>query len=87
MNLERIKERYFKEAILAMRDIFTILLTRLSIPKKGDFLVNEKYLFEVGGKSKGFKQIKDLANSYVVADDIEIGSGNKIPLWLFGFMY
>jgi len=60
---------------------------RLSIPKKGDFLVNEKYLFEVGGKSKGFKQIKDLPNSYVVADDIEIGSGNKIPLWLFGFMY
>lgn len=59
----------------------------LSIPKKGDFLVDEKYLFEVGGKSKGFKQIKDLPDSYVVADDIEIGSGNKIPLWLFGFMY
>jgi len=60
---------------------------RLSIPKKGDFLINEKYLFEVGGKSKGFKQIKDLPDSYVVADDIEIGSGNRIPLWLFGFMY
>lgn len=59
----------------------------LSIPKKGDFLVDEKYLFEVGGKSKGFKQIKDLPDSYVVIDDTEIGSGNKIPLWLFGFMY
>jgi hypothetical protein len=59
----------------------------LSIPKKGDFLVDEKYLFEIGGKNKGFKQIKDIPNSFVVADDIEIGFGNKIPLWLFGFLY
>jgi len=60
---------------------------RVHILKKGDFLINEKYIFEVGGKNKGFKQIKDLPNSFVVADDIEIGSGNKIPLWLFGFLY
>ena len=59
----------------------------LSIPKKGDFLVDEKYLFEVGGKNKSFKQIKDIQNSFVVADNIEIGFGNKIPLWLFGFLY
>ena len=59
----------------------------ISIPKKGDFMVDETYTFEVGGKGKGFKQIKDLPNSYVVADDIEIGTGNKIPLWLFGFLY
>jgi hypothetical protein len=44
-------------------------------------------LFEVGGKNKGFKQIKDMSNSFVVADDIEVGSGAKIPLWLFGFLY
>ena len=49
--------------------------------------MDEKYIFEVGGKSKGFDQIKDLPNSFVVADDIEIGFGNKIPLWLFGFLY
>jgi predicted AAA+ superfamily ATPase len=60
---------------------------QVAIPKKGDFLVNEKYTFEVGGKGKSFKQIKDMPNSFVVADDIEIGSGNKIPLWLFGFLY
>ena len=54
---------------------------------KGDFYVEEKYTFEVGGKDKSFKQIKDLPNSYVVADDIEVGFGNKIPLWLFGFLY
>jgi hypothetical protein len=50
-------------------------------------MVEEKYLFEIGGKSKSFKQIKDLPNSFMVTDDIEVGFGNKIPLWLFGFMY
>ncbi len=59
----------------------------LQIPKKGDFLVDGEYLFEIGGKSKGFKQIKDAQKSFVAADDIEIGSGKKIPLWLFGFLY
>jgi hypothetical protein len=59
----------------------------VSIPSKGDFLIDDKYLFEVGGKNKSFRQIKDISNSYVVADDIEVGFGNKIPLWLFGFLY
>lgn len=55
--------------------------------KDGDFLVDNQYIFEVGGKNKSFKQIKDIPNSYVVSDDIEIGFNNKIPLWLFGFLY
>ena len=59
----------------------------LSIPKKGDFLIDGKFLFEIGGKNKKFKQIKDMPNSFVVSDEIEIGSKNKIPLWLFGFLY
>ncbi len=60
---------------------------KLSYPKKGDFMVDEQYIFEIGGKDKGFKQIKDMKNSYVVADGIEMGFKNKIPLWLFGFLY
>jgi predicted AAA+ superfamily ATPase len=59
----------------------------IKVARQGDFLVDEKYIFEVGGKNKGFKQIKDLESSFVVADDIQIGSGSKIPLWLFGFLY
>ena len=55
--------------------------------KVGDFLVDNKYIFEIGGKNKSFKQIKDMENTYVIADDIEVGFGNKIPLWLFGFLY
>ena len=59
----------------------------INYSKIGDFLVDGKQIFEIGGKNKSFKQIKDLDNSFVVADDIEIGFGNKIPLWLFGFLY
>lgn len=59
----------------------------VAYPWAGDFLVDEHYLFEVGGKGKGFAQIKGAADAYVVADDTELGLGNKIPLWLFGFLY
>lgn len=56
-------------------------------PKKGDVEIDGKYLLEVGGKGKGFDQIADMPNSYVVNDGVERGVGNKIPLWLFGFLY
>ena len=59
----------------------------ITIPKKGDFLIEGKYLFEVGGKRKTFEQIADIENSYLAIDDIEIGMRNRIPLWLFGFLY
>jgi predicted AAA+ superfamily ATPase len=74
---------------------------KLHTSKQGDFLVDETYTFEVGGANKSFKrpskattpqgkargQIKDVKNSFVVADDIEVGLKAKIPLWLFGFLY
>ncbi|MDA3908298.1 MAG: AAA family ATPase [Sulfurimonas sp.] len=59
----------------------------ISASKKGDFIVDDKFTFEVGEKSKNFNQIKDIKNSFVLADDIEVGFGNKIPLYLFGFLY
>lgn len=54
---------------------------------RGDFLIDEKYILEIGGKNKSFEQIKNIENSFVISDDIEIGFNNKIPLWLFGFLY
>jgi hypothetical protein len=54
--------------------------------KQGDYSVDQ-YRFEVGGKNKSFTQIKDIEQSYLVLDDMEIGEGNKIPLWMFGFLY
>lgn len=59
----------------------------LGFAKDGDFIVDDRYLFEVGGKGKGFAQIRNIPDSFVAADDIEMGFGNKIPLWLFGFLY
>ena len=60
---------------------------KIAMPQKGDLLVDKHILFEVGGRTKGYKQIANIPESYVVADGIDIGFENKIPLWLFGMMY
>jgi predicted AAA+ superfamily ATPase len=62
-------------------------VSKVCAATKGDFTVNEKFIFEIGGKSKTYQQIKNIENSFIAADDIEMGFGNKIPLWLFGFLY
>jgi len=54
---------------------------------KGDFLVDNKYTIEVGGKGKTKKQIVDVENAFIAADNIEYAHLNIIPLWLFGFLY
>lgn len=59
----------------------------VQMPRKGDFLVNGKYLFEVGGEGKTFDQIADIPNSYLAVDGIETGYGARIPLWMFGLLY
>ncbi len=59
----------------------------IQYPKHGDFMVDNTYTFEVGGAGKTEKQIKSVENSFIASDNIEIGFGNKIPLWLFGFLY
>jgi predicted AAA+ superfamily ATPase len=55
--------------------------------KESDFIIDGKYTFEIGGKTKRKKQIQDIPEAYIAADDIEFGFDNKIPLWLFGFLY
>ena len=79
-TLQHIRETYFINQLRASGYDITA-------PKVGDFLVKGKFLFEVGGKGKGFDQIKDLPDSYVASDGLEIGLGNRIPFWLFGFLY
>jgi len=63
------------------------LKNKVNHSKNGDFLVSGIYTFEIGGKNKTRKQIKDIPNSFVASDNIEIGNKNTIPLWLFGFTY
>ena len=53
----------------------------------GDFVVDGRYTFEVGGPDKTFRQIAGIENSYILADRIEFVSGNKLPLWLIGMIY
>ena len=60
---------------------------KIAMPQKGDLLVDKHLLFEVGGRTKGYKQIANIPDSYVVTDDTEMGFENKIPMWLFGFLY
>jgi len=63
------------------------LLFDVRYPKQGDFLVDNKYLFEVGGPNKTYDQIKNIPQSYLAVDGIEYGFGNRIPLWMFGILY
>lgn len=59
---------------------------KVSSPSEGDFKV-DGLIIEVGGKNKNTSQINHLDNYLIAADDIEIGSGKKVPIWLFGFLY
>ena len=52
-----------------------------------DFTVDHKFTFEIGGRAKDGKQIAGLGNAFIAADGEEFVLGNKIPLWLFGFLY
>jgi predicted AAA+ superfamily ATPase len=54
---------------------------------QGDFLIDRTYTLEVGGSGKTKKQLQGIPNSFIVSDDLEYGTGTKIPLWLFGFLY
>lgn len=78
-DLGKVRESFFA-AMLNERH-------QIGYPKAGDLIVDNRYLFEIGGARKSFTQIKDIPDSFIAADEIEIGVGNKIPLWLFGFLY
>lgn len=73
------RETFFLNQVRAGHDV--------TYPKQGDFLIDGQYLFEVGGRRKTFDQIADVPDSFLAVDDTEVGYGNRIPLWMFGFLY
>lgn len=77
-NRGTLRETFFLNAVRPAKTVY--------YSEIGDFNV-DGWIFEVGGKNKSFKQIKSVKNSYLAVDDIEMGIGNSIPLWLFGFLY
>jgi len=86
-EIGNVRETFFMNQLYNYYTNQTLTSMGIYSSNKGDFICEEKYTFEIGGKNKSFKQIKDIENSFVVADDIEVGFENKIPLWLFGFFY
>lgn len=60
---------------------------KVELSNSADFLIDEKFTFEIGGKGKTKRQIKNTSDSYIIADDMEVGFQNKIPMWLLGFLY
>ena len=79
INVGNLRETFFLNQLNAVASVTSSI--------KGDFIVNKKYIFEIGGKNKDFYQIRDVENSFLALDNIETGIKNKIPLWLFGFLY
>lgn len=79
IDVGTLRETFFIDQLSAIGTI--------QMPLKGDFLVNGKYLFEVGGESKEFDQIAGIPDSYLAIDGIETGYSARIPLWMFGLLY
>lgn len=77
VEIGTIRETFFLQNLI---DNHTI-----SLPEKGDILVDNTFLFEIGGKNK--QQIANIKNAFLIKDDIKIGFQNTIPLWLFGLLY
>ncbi len=78
-NAGTLRETFF---LASLRPGYTVATTRNT-----DFLVDRKFYIEVGGKNKDTKQIREHDAGYLALDDIEHGTGKRIPLWLFGFLY
>jgi len=78
-NIGNVRETFFMNQVSQIHSI--------SLHAQGDFFIDQKYTVEIGGKSKSRKQIATTNDSYTVKDDIEIGTQQTIPLWLFGFLY
>lgn len=78
-NLGTVRETFFVSQLKQQHSV--------RYPAKADFLIDDKYLFEIGGKSKTTKQLEGKNNAYLALDSIEHGSKQRIPLWLFGFLY
>lgn len=84
LNSEKPEKGTLRETFLLNQ---VMVKHKVTYPETGDFLIDGKYLIEVGGKSKNAEQLSGKENSFIAADDIDFPDGKKIPLWLFGFTY
>lgn len=78
-NIGNVRETFFYNQLKVKHSV--------TAPKYGDFMIDNQFVFEVGGPNKTNKQISGIPNAYLAIDGIEGGAGNRIPLWIFGFLY
>lgn len=78
-NLGTVRESYFLTMLSKDHTV--------ELANHGGFLIDQSLTFEIGGRKKSFHQVKTADHPYLASDDIEIGTGRKIPLWIFGFLY
>ena len=78
-NQGTLRELFFLSMLAFQHDV--------TIPLQGDFMIDNHYVVEIGGRKKEFSQIQQQKNAFLACDDLEHGIPNKIPLWLFGFLY
>lgn len=83
--------RFGKTDLGTLRETFFCRLVsfkhEVKAAERGDFLVDDTFLVEVGGVSKGKEQINHHPDAYLALDNLPVGSGRRVPLWLFGFLY
>ena len=78
-NIGTLRELFFLSMLSYQHDV--------TITAQGDFMIDNQWTFEIGGRKKEFMQIQHVDDAFLACDDIEHGIANRIPLWLFGFLY
>lgn len=78
-NIGNLRESFFFNQLQVNHDVTSSKFT--------DFMVDGTFSFEVGGASKTKKQLAGIPLAYIASDGMEHGLDNKIPLWVFGFLY
>ena len=92
LTLRNSDRRRSKRSVLTQRETFAICALSDSHnveygKEQGDFKVDSRYTFEIGGRNKTFSQIAGVEDSYIFADDWDMPDGAKLPLWMLGFLY
>lgn len=78
VDVGSLRETFFASALSSRYELY--------YPDVGDFAWEDN-IFEVGGRNKGFDQLKGVEKGYIIIDGIEYGDRSRIPLWLMGFLY
>lgn len=78
-NLGNLRETFFLSQVQPMHHV--------TAPPKGDFRLDERWTFEIGGPGKTATQLSAQPDAFVVRDELEYAAGNVLPLWVFGMLY